>query len=160
MICDPTLSPGKNSPNITNSNRVLTRKGEGDKDFILTYLNIPTAEVFPHYYLSFSILAIFREKRVVKVGLIFFKQNFCLLEYYLWWNFWQCWTLFGEVKTKNPPRKGLFIDAEWVRKTLKAFSLTTTAAILMKFTTCMHLHESVSQKPLRASNWVFCCHVY
>ena len=33
LICDPTLSPGKNSPNITNSNRVLTRKGEGDKDF-------------------------------------------------------------------------------------------------------------------------------
>ena len=36
---------------------------------ILTYLHGPIAEVFPHCFLSFSILAIFREKRVVKVGL-------------------------------------------------------------------------------------------
>ena len=61
--------------------------------FLKTYLDSPMAEVFPHYCLSFSVLAIFREKLVVKVGLkvqtldpfffmktrilqIFFKQCF------------------------------------------------------------------------------------
>ena len=34
----------------------------------MTYLDSPLAEVFPLYCLSFSILAIFREKQVVKVG--------------------------------------------------------------------------------------------
>ena len=68
LICDPTLFPGKNSPNIAKSNRVFPGKGKEDKALILTYLNSPMAEVFPHYSLSFSISAIFRGKRVIKVG--------------------------------------------------------------------------------------------
>ena len=63
------MFPVKNNPNIANSNRVFPGKGRGDTAFILTYLDSQIAEVFPHYCLSFSIVAIFREKRVVKVGL-------------------------------------------------------------------------------------------
>ena len=40
----------------------------GVKDIILTYLDSSRAEVFPHGYLFFSVLVIFRRKRVVKVG--------------------------------------------------------------------------------------------
>ena len=69
LICDPTLFPGKNSPNIAKSNnRVFPGKGRGDRALILTYLDSPMAEVFPHYCLSFSIPAIFMGKRVVNVG--------------------------------------------------------------------------------------------
>ena len=69
LTCDHTLFPSKNSPNIAKSNRVFPGKGKGDKTLILKFLDSPMAEVFPHYSLSFSILAIFREKRAVKVGL-------------------------------------------------------------------------------------------
>ena len=101
LIYDTALFPDKNSPNIANSNRVFPGERRGDRALILTYLDSPIAEVFPHCYLSFSILAIFRETREVKVGLKvqtlgpflfyessnpsnFFKQCFCLLEYKLW----------------------------------------------------------------------------
>ena len=60
LICNPTLFPGKNSPNIA--------KSKEDSALILTYFDSPMAEVSPHYSLSFSISAIFREKRVIKVG--------------------------------------------------------------------------------------------
>ena len=68
MTCDPTLFSGKNSPNTTQSNRVFLGKRRVDRALILTYLNSAMAEVFPHYCLSFSISAIFKGKRVVKVG--------------------------------------------------------------------------------------------
>ena len=68
LICDPTLFPGKNSPNIAKSNRVFSEKGRRDRALILTYLDSPMAEVFPDYCLYFSISGIFRGKRVVKVG--------------------------------------------------------------------------------------------
>ena len=55
------------SPNIAYINRVFP--GNGDRALILTYLDSPIAEDFPHCLLSFSILAMFREKRVVKIGL-------------------------------------------------------------------------------------------
>ena len=177
LIYDTTLFPDKNSPNIANSNRIFPGERRGDTALILTYLDSPIAEVFPHCYLSFSILAIFRETRVVKVGLKvqtlgpfffyessnpsnFFKQCFCLLEYKLWWEFRQCWTIFGRVRAPNPSKKGHFMDAESVRKSLKTFSLTTTTAILIKLTTIMYLHDSVNWKPPRARNSVFCGNVY
>ena len=53
LIYDPTLFPGKNSPNIAKSNRVFPEKGRGDRALILTYLVSPMAEVFPNYCLSF-----------------------------------------------------------------------------------------------------------
>ena len=74
----------------------------------------------------------------------FFKQCFCLLEYYLKQECRQCWTIFGGIMTQKPSREGHFMDAESVRKTLKTFNLTTTNAILMKLTTIMYLHESVT----------------
>ena len=67
LICDPTLFPGKNSPNIAKSNRVSPGKGRGDRTWILTYLDSSRAEVLPHICLSFSILVIFRWKPVVQV---------------------------------------------------------------------------------------------
>ena len=127
------------------------------------------AEVFPHYCLSVSISAIFRGKRMVEkcklwVRLflmktqflqIFLKWCFCLLEYYLWWEFRQYWTIFGRVRAQKPPRKCHFMDAESVRKTLKTFNLTITNVILMKLTTIMYIHENVTRKPLRVRNLVF-----
>ena len=68
LTFDPALFPGKNIPNIAKSNRIFPGKGRWDKDFILTYLDSPMAEVFPHYCLFFSILAIFRRKRGVIVA--------------------------------------------------------------------------------------------
>ena len=68
LICDPTLFPGKNSPNIAKSNHVFSGEWGGDRALILTQLNSAMAKVFPHYYLSFLLLAIFRRKRVVKFG--------------------------------------------------------------------------------------------
>ena len=68
LICDPTLFPGKNCPNIAKNNRVFLGKGKEDRALILTLLNSPMAEVFLHYSLSFSISAIFKGKRVIKVG--------------------------------------------------------------------------------------------
>ena len=109
-------------------------------------------EVFIYCCLSFPILAIFRWKRVVKVGpkvqtlgpslfheclnpSSFFNQWFCLLEYYLWWEFRQYWTIFGRANAQKPPKKGYFMDAESVRKTLKTFKLITTNVILIRRTT-------------------------
>ena len=91
----------------------------------------------------------------------FFKQCFCLLEYYFRWIFWQYWIIFGAVRAKKPPTKSHFMAAESVRKTLKTFNLTTTNAILMKLSTIiMYLHESINRKPLRARNSVFWRNVY
>ena len=47
LICDATLFPSKNSPNIAKSNPVFPGKGRGDRALILTYLDGPMAEVFP-----------------------------------------------------------------------------------------------------------------
>ena len=171
LICDATLFPGKNSPNIAKGNSVFPGKGRGDRALILTYLGSPVADVFPKYCLSFSISAIFKGKRVVKVGpkvqtlgpslfyentdpSNFFKQFFCLLEYYLCWEFRLYWTIFGEVRAQKPPKKDHFTNAESVRKTLKTFNFTTTNAILMKLTTIIYLHEGVNRKPLRARNFL------
>ena len=68
LICDSILFPGKNGPNIAKSNHAFPGKGRVDRALILTYLDSPMAEVYPHYCLSFPISAIFRGKRVVKVG--------------------------------------------------------------------------------------------
>ena len=68
LACDPVLFPGKNIPNIAKSNHIFPRKERQDKDFILTCLDSSMAKVFPHYCLFFSISAIFRRKRGVKVG--------------------------------------------------------------------------------------------
>ena len=107
------------------------------------------AVVFPHYCLSFSILAIFRGKWVVKVGpkvqtlcASLFQENSDPS------NVFQTNFLFARIlplvriaamlhhiwgiKGPKPPKKGHFIDAGKVRKTLKIFKLTTINAILMK----------------------------
>ena len=120
---------------------VFLRKGRGDRALILTDLNSPMVEVFPCYCLSFSISTIFRGKRVVKVrpkvqilgpSLFhensnpsnFFKNCFYLLEYYLWWEFGQYWTIFVGVRNQRAPKKGHFVNAESVRDSLKIFNLT------------------------------------
>ena len=63
------LFPGRNSPNIANMNPAIPGKERGDRVLILTYLDGPMTEVFTRYCLSYLILTIFREERVVKVGL-------------------------------------------------------------------------------------------
>ena len=174
LNCDPTLFPGKNSPNIAN---IFSGKGRGDTALILTYLNSPMAEVFPHYSFLFPISAIFKGIRGVKVApkvqswvrpfsiktqilQKIFKQCFCLLEYYLWWEFQQYWTIFGGLRAKKPLKMGHFMDAESRLKALKIFNLTTTNPILMKLTTIMYLHEIVTENlrvrvNLRVRNSVF-----
>ena len=56
-------------------------------------------------------------------------ENFSKIEAYL------------GVKGKKTPKKGHFMDAKSVRKTLKTYNLTTTNAILMKLTKIMYLHK-------------------
>ena len=99
----------------------------------------------------------FMKTRILQV---FFKQCFCLLEYYLWREFRQYWTIFVGVRAQKPSKKSHFMDAESIRKTLKTFDSTTTNAILMKLTTIIYLQMSVNRKPLRARNSGFWCNVY
>ena len=67
LTCDTALFPGKSRTNIAKSNPIFPGKGRSDETFFLTCLDSPMAEVFPHF-LYFSISAIFRGKRAVKVG--------------------------------------------------------------------------------------------
>ena len=112
----------KNSSNIAN--RVFPGKGRGDRALILTYLDSPMAEVLPHYCLSFSISAIFRGKRMVKVGRKVQTLRPSLVHKNLNpSNFFQTMFLFPRVlPLVKPPKKGYFMDAESVRKTLKIFN--------------------------------------
>ena len=55
----------------------------------------------------------------------------------------------GGVRAQKSPKKGYFVNAESVRKTLE-----TTNAMLMKLTTILY-HECVNQKALRARNSLF-----
>ena len=54
LICDPTLFPGKNSPNIAKSNRVFPGKKKEDRALILTYLNSPVADAVLHIFFDFG----------------------------------------------------------------------------------------------------------
>ena len=54
LICDPALFPGKNKTNIAKSNPIFPEKGREDKALILTYLDSPMAEDFPHYLFFFD----------------------------------------------------------------------------------------------------------
>ena len=75
------------------------------------------AEVFTHYGVFFLILVIFRRKRGVKVRpkvltlgpSLFHKYSHpskhFLLEYYLWWEFRQYRTKFGDKGPKNLPKR-------------------------------------------------------
>ena len=64
------------------------------------------------------------------------------------------------VRAQKPLKKGHFVDAELVRKTLKNVNLTTTNAILMKLSTIMYLHEGVNRKTLEAKSSVSWRNVY
>ena len=71
--------------------------------------------------------------------------------------------MLGHIwRSKGPKssQKELFMDAESIRKTLKTFNLTTTTAILMKFTAIMYLDESVNRKLLEPEIQFFCRNVY
>ena len=171
LICDPTLLPSKNSPNIAKSNCVFPGKRKENRALILTYLNSLTAKVFPLYSLFFRfgpssggngwlkldqkwklwVRLFFMKTRIPQ---IFFKQCFCLLQYYLWWEFWQYDIIFGGVRAQNLPKRAV------VRKTLKTFNLTITNDIVMKLTTIMYLHESVNRKSFGAKISVFWRNVY
>ena len=125
---------------------------------IFQFLDSPVPDFFPPKYF-FLILVIFKGKKGSKLDQKwklwvssasvkswtfqrFLKQCFCFLEYYMWWKFWQNLAIFGGVRAKNLPKKGHFIDAESVRKTLKIYYLTSKNAILIKLTTIMYLYET------------------
>ena len=61
----------------------------------------------------------------------------------------------GGVRAQKPPKRGYYLEAESVRKTLEIFNLTTANAMLKKLTTIMYLHEIVNRKALRARNSFF-----
>ena len=56
----------------------------------------------------------------------------------------------GEVRAQKLSKKGYFVDAESVHKTLEIINLTIRNAILMKLATIMYLHESVNRKLLES----------
>ena len=71
--------------------------------------------------------------------------------------------MLGHIWRSKGPKSSqeeLFMDAESIRKTLKTFNLTTTTAILMKFTAIMYLDESVNRKLLEPEIQFFCRDVY
>ena len=163
VVTPPCCDPGKNRPQ--------RGKGRGDKALILIYLDSPTAEVFQHQFLFFSILAIFRAKRAVKVGpkMLSFGPSLFHKNSNPSKNF-QTNFLFARVLTlvriaaildyiwgsqdPNISQKGP-LGAESVPKTLKFFNSTATSAILMKLTTIMYLLESLNRKTLRARKSFF-----
>ena len=57
-------------------------------------------------------------------------QNFSKIEKYL-----------GEKGSKKSPKRGHFMDAESIQKTLNIFNLTITYAILIKLSTNMYLNK-------------------
>ena len=48
------LNDSKNRTNVEKSNSVLPGKGRDDRALLLTYLDSPMAEGFPHYCLDFD----------------------------------------------------------------------------------------------------------
>ena len=169
LICDPTVFPGKIIPNIAKSNGIFPGKEGVDKDFILTYFGSSMADVFPHYCLFFSILTIFRRKRGLKVKpkvltlgpTLFHKYSNPSKHFQTVFQFARVLPLvkmlsilkpIGGVRAQKPPKKGYFVDAKSVRKTLEVFNLTTANTVLMKLTTIMFLHQSINQKALRVRN--------
>ena len=146
-------------------------KGRGGRALILTYLDSDWSFSAP-LIISFQfwpssgrngwskldqkcklwVRLLFMKTRILQ---FFFKQRYCLLEYFLWWEFQQYWTIFGGV-TQKGPFHGCWIDT----KTLRTFSLTTKNAIMMKLTTIMYLHESENKKNFRARNSGFWSNVY
>ena len=143
-------------------------KRKGYWVLILTYLNSPIAEVFPHYCLSFITTAIF--KRKTKTG----GQSFFFMKTQILQFFFQTIFLFARVlpllrmsakldhilgsKVPKSSQKGSFHGCCIGVPNFE--NLTTTIAILMKLTTIMYLHESVNRKLLRSRNSVFCRNVY
>ena len=69
---------------------------------------------------------------------------------YLWSNFQQTCAIFsGEKGLRNPPQKGVFMDAAFPQKHLNIYNLTATNAKVMKLTTSMYLQEMLNL----AENW-------
>ena len=142
----PALFPGKNIPNITKSNRIFLRKGGWDKDHhqrekrgqswtkSANFESVPFPKINPS--------KIFQTLFLFARALSLLKSS-TILDH------------TGGVRAQKPPKKGYFVDAESVSKTLEIFLLTTTNAILMKVTTIMYLHESVNRRLLRARNSFF-----
>ena len=121
LTCDLTMFPGKNYPNITKSSHIFPGKGRWDKEFILKYLDSLMTEVFPHdcffFFFFFFFFFLFWSSPGGKEGSkldqkcqlwvrpfsinnrifqTFFKQCFCVLDYYLCWEFRQYWTILGD----------------------------------------------------------------
>ena len=59
----------------------------------------------------------------------------------LWSKFQQDQTIFGAVKAQKITKRGHFMDAKLIQKTLKIFNFTTTYAILIKLTTDIYLKK-------------------
>ena len=121
----------KNSQNRAKSNHIFPGKGRGNGALIFKYLDSPMAKVFCKckciYF--FSISAIFREKRGVKVGpkvqtlgtfrfhknlpfskILKLKITFSLVECYLWWKFYQSRTMFTEFRAEiAPPERAMLM---------------------------------------------------
>ena len=117
----------------------------------------------------FSILAILRRKRWLKVGpkvvtlgpSLFYKYQDPSRIFQTVFFFARVLTLvrisaildnIEGARAPKPRKNGYFVDADSVRKTLEIFNSTTTNAILIKLTTIMYLHESVNRKAVRIRN--------
>ena len=171
LTCDLTVFPSKIIPNIAKSNRIFPRKGRGDKDFILTYLDSSMVEVF-RSTAYFFILTIIRRKRGVKLGRkvltlspsLFHKYSNPSKKFQTVFLFARVLPLLRisaildhiwRVRTQKTSQKGQFRGCWTVRKILDIFNLTTTNAILIKLTTIMYFHESLNWKALRVRNSFF-----
>ena len=65
----------------------------------------------------------------------FLKHCFCFLNTACGENISKIWKFWGGIRAQNLPKKGHFMDAESVQKTLKIYNLTIKNAMLIKLTT-------------------------
>ena len=120
LICDLTLFPGKNSPILIAF--FLERGKKIEPWFWHIWISqwLKFFATTPHLFRfrpssrgngwlkldqkrKLWVRLFFMKTRILQ---IFVKQCFCLLEYHLWWEFWQYYIIFGGVRAQKPPKKG------------------------------------------------------
>ena len=152
MTCDPILFPAKNSSNIAKINRIFPGKRRRDKALILTYLDSPMVEVFPHYWLSFSILAYLQGETECQswtktLGLSLFYENSKASKTFQ--------TMFLFARVLPLVRISAILDYIWGIKGSKSFWKDHFVNVESVHKMILYLHEIVNRKALRARNLVF-----
>ena len=162
--CDQTPFFAKKSQNSEKNYCIFPGKGRGNMALILQCLDSPMAKFFHRNIYFYWFWPSSGEKwegdkvepKVQTLGMSHFwkKLNFSkilktqflppliLPLVKLSAKLGNIWKRGRGGRPPIPPKKGHFMDAESVQKTLKIYNLTTTYGILVKLTTIMYLHKT------------------